>query len=120
MNIFTLYFIYYIDIIPTGIPCNGASSCCIPGIPCREGEGDCDVDLDCEQGLLCGHNNCLKKSGFSWDIADDCCYKPLNGKFNGYKKIFMNIFNSVCFLTEKWYCILFDCSKRKCNCFVRT
>ena len=122
-DIFTLCFKYYIDINPIGVPCNGASSCCIPGIPCREGEGDCDVDLDCEQGLLCGHNNCPKKSGFSWDIADDCCYKPSNGKLNGYMNILMNIFvrkNLVRFLIEKWYCILFDCSKRKCNCFVRT
>ena len=90
-DIFTLCFKYYIDINPIGVPCNGASSCCIPGIPCREGEGDCDVDLDCEQGLLCGHNNCPKKSGFSWDVADDCCYKPSNGKLNGYISMFIDI-----------------------------
>ena len=63
----------------TGTLCNGRSSCCIPGIPCREGEGDCNTNLDCMEGLVCGHNNCPKKSGQNWDLADDCCYKPPKG-----------------------------------------
>ena len=64
-----------------GTLCKGASDCCSPGIPCGEEEGDCNSDLDCQEGLLCGHNNCPMKSGNDWDIADDCCYKPANGKY---------------------------------------
>ena len=30
------------------------------GDGCGEGEGDCDTDNDCQGGLVCGHNNCLK------------------------------------------------------------
>ena len=65
--------------ITIGSECNGVSSCCIPGIPCDEGEGDCDSTLDCKEGLVCGHNNCPKKDGGDWDIADDCCFKPEKG-----------------------------------------
>ena len=45
---------------------------------CDEGEGDCDFDSDCKDGLKCGDsfNNCWPNSGGEWDTKDDCCYKP--------------------------------------------
>ena len=39
---------------------------------CQAGEGDCDVDLDCEGDLKCGDDNC---NGFLHKNAD-CCYDP--------------------------------------------
>ena len=44
---------------------------------CGEGEGDCDVDSDCFDGLKCANslNNC-PTSGYEWNSGDDCCYKP--------------------------------------------
>ncbi len=63
-----------------GLRCVGNASCCVPGIPCGEGEGDCNINSDCEEGLTCGHNNCLPKSGGAWNTADDCCVKSSIGK----------------------------------------
>ena len=34
---------------------------------CREGEGDCDADTECEGALVCGTDNC------PWGDGDDCC-----------------------------------------------
>ena len=36
-------------------------------------EGDCDFDYECQDGLICGIDNC--KGGFP-DDAYDCCYDP--------------------------------------------
>ena len=36
--------------------------------PCAEGEGDCDLNADCEGGLVCGKDNC--ESG---PTGMDCC-----------------------------------------------
>merc|ERR1711928_221904 len=62
--------------------------CCSPDAPCSEGEGDCEVDADCQGSLRCGYNNCGDndptgvmdcctpqvscKSGSSW-MAWHCC-----------------------------------------------
>jgi len=43
---------------------------------CGVDEGDCDKDEDCQDGLICGKNNCSNKSGEEWDDSDDCCYAP--------------------------------------------
>ena len=43
------------------------------------GEGDCDEDSDCLDGLKCGSSNCPSSRTFGsteWDYGDDCCYKP--------------------------------------------
>ena len=40
--------------------------------PCKENNGDCDNDDECEGTLKCGKNNCLG-DGFLPD--DDCCYQ---------------------------------------------
>ena len=44
---------------------------------CGSGEGDCDDDSHCKDGLKCGRNNC---EGLGFGPNDDCCYNPLNGE----------------------------------------
>ena len=56
--------------------CTGGNSCCTTTNKCGENEGDCDTDSQCKEGLKCGTDNCIGKSGFQWGAADDCCYKP--------------------------------------------
>ena len=53
----------------------GGDSCCSENDKCGIDEGDCDTAKDCEDGLICGNNNCKQKSGFEWDNNDDCCTK---------------------------------------------
>ena len=36
---------------------------------CGVGEGDCDENYECKQGLFCGSNNC----GSNNHDSDDCC-----------------------------------------------
>ena len=55
--------------------CNAENNgCCKHSNQCLEGQGDCDENDDCLGNLLCGHNNCDKKLGFS--SSSDCCYDP--------------------------------------------
>jgi len=49
--------------------CKGGDSCCTDGI-CGVNEGDCDSDSDCQEGLVCGKDNCV---GDTFDSTDDCC-----------------------------------------------
>ena len=44
---------------------------------CSENEGDCDSHDDCQDGLVCGSNNCPASLGF--DSKVDCCYQPTLG-----------------------------------------
>ena len=62
---------------PATLRCNGENNnCCTPNTPCDDGDGDCDTDADCKDGLMCGTNNCKIKTGlYDWDDADDCCTK---------------------------------------------
>ena len=48
--------------------------CCNTSYKCEEGEGDCDSDVDCGDGLRCGKGNCDYSLGFKFGY--DCCYKP--------------------------------------------
>ena len=55
--------------------CNGGSKkqiqhCCASARPCKENQGDCDNDSQCEGNLVCGKNNCGRS--FTWKWAD-CC-----------------------------------------------
>jgi len=54
----------------------GKGSCCSPRRRCREGEGDCDSDKDCQDGLMCHNNlnNCRKFNPHAMRQAD-CCVK---------------------------------------------
>jgi len=45
-------------------------SCGVDGHQCGKGEGDCDFDSDCQDGLVCGMDNC---QGDGFDKIDDCC-----------------------------------------------
>ena len=56
--------------------CKGGDDCCSSENKCKEWEGDCDSDSDCNDGLICGYRNCPKKYGYDWDFEDDCCFKP--------------------------------------------
>ena len=58
------------------------TSCCTSSNPCGEGEGDCDSDEDCKDGLKCGQgsghdNNCDNTLVFPADY--DCCYDASKG-----------------------------------------
>ena len=56
--------------------CTGQDSCCKIGrLLCGIGEGDCDLHIQCQEGLRCGSNNCV---GEGFDATDDCCYKDDN------------------------------------------
>merc|ERR1712121_96015 len=39
-------------------PLNGNWDCCTEANKCSEGKGDCDYDVDCMAGLVCGDDNC--------------------------------------------------------------
>ena len=40
---------------------------------CYENEGDCDAHDECQDGLLCGSNNCPASLGYGSEV--DCCIK---------------------------------------------
>merc|ERR1719461_1857793 len=45
----------------------------------KEGEGDCDFNTDCQDGLKCGDHNCyLYRNTRRSEDDDDCCYDPSN------------------------------------------
>ena len=52
----------------------GDEDFCATVTPCGEDEGDCDHHDECEDGLLCGSNNC--PASFGYDDAVDCCDSP--------------------------------------------
>ena len=58
--------------------CTGGHSCCTPSNPCGDGEGDCDRDSDCENGYICGTDNCKPSTipGANFHPTDDCCVRP--------------------------------------------
>ena len=68
----------------------GLEHCCLawPTEVCYEGEGDCDYDDECADGLLCGNNNCQKYNPTA-DPEADCCYYPGNeGEFKSTLIVF--------------------------------
>jgi hypothetical protein len=40
------------------------------GLLCKVGEGPCQLNSDCESGLVCGMKNCL------WSKSENCCSTP--------------------------------------------
>merc|ERR1712029_153172 len=49
-------------------------SICTDTNPCKENQGECILDSHCENGLVCGQNNCI--SPF---ISNCCQYPERNG-----------------------------------------
>lgn len=53
---------------------------CSKEAPCEKGEGDCENNDECKNGLFCGKNNCLGEFGEPYGFfpkitskKDDCC-----------------------------------------------
>ena len=52
--------------------CNlGDEDFCVTGITCGEDKGDCDSNIECQNSLYCGYNNCPVSLGFASEV--DCC-----------------------------------------------
>ena len=52
----------------------GEINCCTSKNPCNEGEGDCDRDSHCAEGLVCGKDNCRNFTKEA-KANSDCCVK---------------------------------------------
>ena len=52
-------------------------SCCTSNNQCAVGQGDCDTDSDCLQGLKCGFDNCKQFNGLAHRQAD-CCSQGIS------------------------------------------
>ena len=52
-----------------------ARGCCNHNYPCDEGEGHCEIDNQCKDGLICGKNNCDKQKFPS--TGTRCCQKGI-------------------------------------------
>ena len=55
------------------IKCANEDDFCTHGNPCGVDQGDCDVHDECQDGLLCGSNNCPNSLGLNPEV--DCCYE---------------------------------------------
>ena len=56
---------------------NGDDEFCTIVAPCRGNQGDCDFHKECQDGLVCGSNNCQVSLGFDSEV--DCCYNATLG-----------------------------------------
>ena len=56
--------------------------CCSEEFPCGYGQGDCDMDSECEGSLKCGNDNCVGSSNVDIVFGShfDCCYPGLSIK----------------------------------------
>ena len=93
-RLYILTLLFYVDIIPWVLSCSGGSHegldnlkcdgiynpliglCCKTNGPCELGQGHCNSDIECVDGLVCGINNC--KKDFSneytlWSNYHNCC-----------------------------------------------
>ena len=55
----------------------GIRRCCRKNGPCDVGQGDCNRDSECADGLQCGDNNCRRDFSTSetwWGRRHDCCF----------------------------------------------
>merc|ERR1711970_1225135 len=70
-------YVYPVNVTVASVKrCTGGDSCCAKDEVCGLGEGDCDTDADCSQGLIWGKDNC---QGTGFDSTDDCCMLPGGG-----------------------------------------
>ena len=56
------------------LKCENEDDFCTPENPCGEDQGDCDTHDECQDGLVCGSNNCPVSLGFDSEV--DCCTLP--------------------------------------------
>ena len=55
---------------------NTIDGCCTQDMPCLENDGDCDGDIQCASGYVCGDGNCILLPGLAIiDHTKDCCTK---------------------------------------------
>ena len=54
------------------IKCANEDDFCTSQNPCGTDQGDCDTHDECQDGLVCGSNNCPDYLGFHSEF--DCCY----------------------------------------------
>ena len=47
---------------------------------CKEGQGDCIMDSECEGSLVCGNNNCANST------LINCCTKPCSNDYDCYNQ----------------------------------
>lgn len=76
-----IFLLSFIQIIFLFIVIGEILSFCTTENQCSENEGDCDIDNECQTGLICGLT-CPAPLGF--DFLIDCCYDPSslsNGDF---------------------------------------
>ena len=59
------------------IKCANEDNYCTDENPCGTGEGDCDIHDECQDGLVCGLNNCPDSLGYHSEF--DCCYNATVG-----------------------------------------
>ena len=59
------------------IKCANEDDFCTSENLCGKNEGDCDIHDECQDGLVCGSNNCPDSLGFHSEF--DCCYAPAIG-----------------------------------------
>ena len=69
--------IYSIIIVDCTTASNGEVGFCICNT-CSVNEGDCDYHYHCQDGLLCGSNNCIASLAIHSEV--DCCYQPTVGE----------------------------------------
>ena len=68
--------------------CKGGSddwACCSQKNKCGVGEGDCDLDRECQAGLMCGRDNCQDFHTLA-DSAADCCFEKSKSRVNLHLK----------------------------------
>ena len=75
-------FCVFIACSANGVPYD--KNCCTSESPCGEGEGDCDSDSHCKDGLKCGKDNC--PSG-NFSAKADCCTPGIQSLNSNYKKL---------------------------------
>ena len=53
-------------------------TCCTETHKCGDGEGNCDMNVQCEGDLVCGHNNCNNDFPINQltNMKFSCCYNP--------------------------------------------
>ena len=59
------------------LKCANEDDFCTSENPCSIDQGDCDIHDECQDGLVCGSNNCPDSLGFHSEF--DCCYNATVG-----------------------------------------